>query len=675
MESHGLTDNQKRLYLHAVIAGSAALLDAKSPENLSPLAVAATLNPLERQDKDGNRVRHFHTYGHVTRSAEQAIPAMGIVRHAVEEAIKADEERLSKLDNEHLNIELARFYASQVIMSFGGEFDNSLSIHDNLQILNKSQREKVQEAAGLDNSSVMHDVVYNVDALNQNPTNGQPGNFAEPKWLEYVTQSPGALLQVSADGQSLEWNERGKQTLLYKLLAPMEGKPDYFDLEWVGKSNTLGPYPLDFNRGVQFNELLSAITKQQQDLEQGLPEREQLARAVEIMNTYYCKTNNFSKQLFERFTQVAHSIGMNDDQIQQDYNSALTLANKADIAAFGSTATGMDNPLLTQFQFVDFMEPQPGNRNPETMTDIDRANVGVTWFTRDMAVMGLIKSLEEATKDPKTDPAVTSRINEYLDEHFRVAGKIHPHKLEDELGTGAFQAYEKASPREIFRAPPQIDPRAESIISGNNYSVSQDADGRRISKIKANFRALKSYVTLLKTHQAITGTELLIGALMAEAGAADRPISQTPITPLESPAKPAAGLDAGVMERLRNPQTKVDVFGEMRETGHANDKIAAQLLEHVGHGKMAELGALQAKIVMGARFGAYAQHYSPTDSGIEKSRKAIIGEHKAIIQAAEAILGKELVGELREHVQQAIGTVPLAIESGAQLGGQDRKLA
>ena len=96
------------------------------------------------------------------------------------------------------------------------------------------------------------------------------------------------------------------------------------------------------------------------------------------------------------------------------------------------------------------------------------------------------------------------------------------------------------------------------------------------------------------------------------------------------------------MDKPQIPMYKITSLVTELVNLYSNDKIAASLLKRVGHEKMAELSSLQIKIVMGARSG-----------GLD-SRMALRGEADEIITKAIEVLGREVVAELREKVQEAL---------------------
>jgi hypothetical protein len=643
--SHGLTNQQKNLYLRAVITGTGAMLGGKAANNVSPLMIDATLNPLERLDAGGNRIRNFHTFGHVTRSAEEIVPAMQQVRTEVEDYIRDNTKSLSGMDNATLNDTLSKVYAASSFKAFDVPYDKTRSIADNLVENDRNPNmSEMKDASGLNKTGVTHDVVYNVDGM------------ADPKWLEYVTKGDNALLQLTPDGKALEWNARGKESLAYKLIAPMKslgGLDRPINLE--GGKDALGPYPTNFASAPVYNELLSAITEQQQDLDQKLPQSEQLRRSVEIMGTYYSKTPGFGDELYDRFSKLGTRIGMSQDSIRDAYESALTFTNKADVKAFRG-GTGLKSDIQRLSRFVDELEPSAGTRNDATVTTLDRANVGAEWFTHDIAVTGLIKNMTQQLGDEKVPAAQRQQIKNYLKPYLnenynaqlmKPEQMIDSAKLDKTFGPGTYAAYEKVQPLEIFRGLPQAAmPVGESP---NNYVIATE-NGKPITKLEGNFSALKSTVAKLRTIQAITATEMLNGALLEQAGQGATPAAKLNLAPLNNDnITPAANLDIGVMERLRNPDFSVNVFGETRAAGHPNDVIAASLLERVGPEKVAELAIKQQQVVMGARFmnPELAKKYG------NNSLAALKGEAQDIIDSAEAILGKDVVGEFRQNVKAA----------------------
>ena len=312
--------------------------------------------------------------------------------------------------------------------------------------------------------------------------------------------------------------------------------------------------------------------------------------------------------------------------------------------AFGTGKEWPDCDILGLFRFVDEVEPTPANRNDATLTDFDRANVGAPWFTRNSAVVGLIKNMLIQLKDERVPNPLRDTIRNYLEPYLinieTYTVEVDSAKLDEAFGPGTYAAFNEVEPLEIFRGLPEA---ALNGKSPNNYYVIAEEDGEPVTKLEANFRATKASIEKLKTLQAITGTEMLIGALLESEGQSNIPTAELKIQPLKlNEGQIAEGLDAGVIERLEAPETRVDVFGETRPTGHPNDKIAASLLKRVGHEKMAELSSLQIKIVMGARSG-----------GLD-SRMALCSEADEIIAKAIEVLGDKVVAELREKVQEAL---------------------
>ncbi len=646
MHSHGLSDQQKKFYLQAVLAGTAEMLGAKNPNAISDLAVQATSNPYERLDRRGNRIRNFHTFGHVTRSAEEVYPEMEQVRKYVEDYVRRNETALKMLPTDNRNQTLAGVYVEASLQAFGFNADcGGVPVEIILRgMANKPGFKKMFDAAGLNRTGIMHDLVYYVDKT------------PEPQWLEYITKGNNALLKLSDDGKNLEWNERGKATMLYKLLAPMEGKDKPFDLE--APCGALGPYPLDLSKVMVYGELLSAVTAAQHDLDQGMPKKEQLRRAVEIIGTYFCKSESFSDELFDRFNKLGNTLGMSGNEIVHDYEVAISFPNKFDIGAFKGIGEGLESGIHAKSRFVDELEPNPANRDLATVTDFDRANMGAAWFNRDIVLVGLIKGLELQLADDRVPPALHTRIKEFLAPYRGDDGKIDGEKLDREFGSGTAKSYESVKPLEIFRSLPRA---VSNGHSPNNYVVG-DTKGNgidilNVTKLEANFRAAELCAENVRALQAIAATEMLVGALLHKEGMSDTPTWELNIQPLKLDGKtPAGGLNANVMQRLKEPETMVDIFGEDRPAGHPNNKIAASLLELVGHEKMAELASLQAKIVMGAK---------PADT--DARRKALVDSADEIISKAEQVFGNEVVEQLRQNVHKAVESrdVPTQIDNAS----------
>jgi hypothetical protein len=378
-----------------------------------------------------------------------------------------------------------------------------------------------------------------------------------------------------------------------------------------------------------------------------MPELQQLRRILEIMGTYYCKSEKFGEELFYRFSKLGKSLEppILDEEIQRYYEVAISFSNKADVVAFGTGKVGLNCDILRLFRFVDEVEPTPANRNDATLTDFDRANVGAPWFARNIAVVGLIKNMVIQLKDERVPNLLRDTIRNYLAPYLKdiktYTVEVDIAKLDKAFGPGTYAAFNEVEPLEIFRGLPKAKLNGESP---NNYIIANKY-GEPVTKLEANFRATKASIEKLKTLQVITGTEMLIGALLESEGEgrSNIPTAELKIQPLELNGQAHAnGLDIGVIERLEAPETPVDVFDEQRPTGHPNDKIAASLLKRLGHEKMAELSSLQIKIVMGARSG-----------GLD-SRMALPAKADEIIAKAIEVLGDKVVAELREKVQEAI---------------------